>query len=324
MKKFDEVLRRDDVWFQIAVAVAVLVFVALLIGTLIAFLAGDSDAVHVGARVDIVYKLGLIGAGLITFCTVAWRRLLATQQVDAQRKQIDKLSEQIFATAENNLASLLQKGAELISSDKPGHVSAGIATLQAVATDKNPKFATEAMNILADYVQAVYPATNGPLVLAARRALEAASKLSRCSDRHLRFAVKEPVTWEPIFGVAGVTFEGGEIFGKRLGRMLAQGVNVNCRKMKIAGGDIAVETFPYIGCDFSECKILKLEPQLLGENRFYKCDFSDTDIGRPKDLKFDIGAANWFAPGHPPTTTSDQPVPLHIFGRPPKKDEIPF
>jgi hypothetical protein len=320
MNKFDEILRRDDVWFQTAVGVAFLVFFTVIIGTLIAFFAGDGDAVHLGARIDIVYKLGLIGAGLITFCTVAWRGLLATQQVDAQRKQIEKLSEQISATAENNLASLLQKGAELVSNEKPGYISAGIATLQAVATDKNPKFAKEALDVLADYLQAEYPANNGPLVSAVFSALLAGETLSRRSDRNLSFA-QENVTWEPVFGVQRVRYEGGEILGFKLAKMTSKGIGVNFKRSKIRGGKVTVTSFGFQDCVFKNSKILKLDDQYFGSVAFEKCNFSDAVVVDPNDITFEADAGNWFAPDHPPTTSSNDPLNLERFASPPEDAE---
>lgn len=329
MNKFDELMRRDDLWFQIAITVAVLVFFSVGLGTLVALFAGSTATI--GARIDIVYKLGLMGAGLITFCTVAWRGLLATQQVDAQRKQIEKLSSQISMTEESNLATLLQKGAELISDDsKPGYVSAGIATLRAVLTSPNPKFAIEAMDLIADFIQANYRhSQTGVAYQSASAALVAGERLGRRSDRTLVFEAPaeefdEMTYWVPIHGVTGVAYFGGDIIGDDFA--VGEPVKARFHNVRFFGGDVAVVTPRHGRCTFERCKIVAIyDDNAFERNTFKNCDFSDARLNVSAVAITDMRPhGNYFTPGKPPHCPSDIDWLSKLETVAPIDDEIPF
>lgn len=309
MNKFDEFIRRDDVWFQAAVAAGILFFGTVLIGTLIAFLGGgDADEVHIAARVDIVYKLALIGAGLITFCTVAWRGLLATQQVEAQRQQIEKLSSQIALTEESNLASLLQKGAELLADEKPGYGNAAVATLQAVITAPNPKFSVEAMNLLADFIQDNHSQSHASFLFrAAVAALLAGSRLGRRADRTLAFKfpanknVGFDADWVPVFGVKGVVYEGGRADPDDFKGDVGKKPHWQFVKCEIYGGTVGKIDLSYSRCLFESCKIEGVVKALYSKHEFKNCNFSDAEF----DGEYNLGdlreQGNYFVEGHEPT-----------------------
>ncbi|OBQ72374.1 hypothetical protein [Mesorhizobium loti] len=329
MNKFDEMLRRDDLWFQVAITVAVLVFFSVGIGTLIALFAGSTASIS--DRIDIVYKLGLIGAGLITFCTVVWRGLLATQQVDAQRKQIEKLSSQIAMTEESNLAALLQKGAELISDDsKPGYVSAGIATLRAVLTSPNPKFAVEAMDLIADFIQANYRHSQaGVGYESASAALLAGERLGRISDRTLVFEAPadesgDMTYWVPVHGVAGVAYFGGDIIGYDF--RVAAPVKARFHHVRIYGDDVVV-TPRHAGCTFERCRIVAIQDDNAFErNTFKDCDFSNAKLNVSRVAITDLRLqGNYFSPDKPPYSPHDIDWLLMLETAPRSDvDEIPF
>lgn len=329
MNKFDEMMRRDDLWFQIAITVAVLVFFSVGVGTLIALFAGSTAAI--GARIDIVYKLGLIGAGLITFCTVAWRGLLATQQVDAQRKQIEKLSSQISMTEESNLATLLQKGAELISDDsKPGYVSAGIATLRAVLTSPNSKFATEAMDLIADFIQANYRhSQTGVAYQSASAALLAGERLGRRSDRTLVFEVPKEESddmtyWVPIHGVTGVAYFGGDIVGDDFRD--AEPIKARFHHVRFYSDDVAVVTPRHSRCTFVRCRIIAIaDDNAFERNTFKYCDFSNAQLNVSKVAITDMRPdGNYFTPDNPPYSPHEIDWLSKLETVPPVDDEIPF
>lgn len=308
MNKFDEMLRRDDLWFQVAITVAVLVFFSVGIGTLIALFAGSTDAI--GARIDIVYKLGLIGAGLITFCTVVWRGLLATQQVDAQRKQLEKLSAQIVATENSNLAALLQKGAELIAeTDKPARVTAGIASLRAVGEGPDDKFAVQAMDILADYIQQRHLRVFSDQV--GRSAINALAivhyKTKRVSTRSLDFTFdpehedpENDVRFDVIAGVTKITYRGGYFEGSELTEAAFGGAIVDLNRVRINEGHVDFRCVNLTRCFLREVSILRFDLRWMYNSELTDCDFSDCDVYTPflfPDLR---AGRNYYRPFHEP------------------------
>ncbi|MCV3209624.1 hypothetical protein OHD62_17420 [Mesorhizobium sp. YC-39] len=329
MNKFDEMLRRDDLWFQIAVIVAVLVFFSVAIGTLIALFAGDTAAI--GIRIDIVYKLGLIGAGLITFCTVVWRGLLATQQVDAQRKQLDKLSAQIAVTEENNLATLLQKGAELLADAKPGYANAGIATLQAVITSPNPKFSIEAMNLVADFIQSEFPESHRSAVFqAASGALYAGAKLGRRAGRSLTFSYPEDDVatlsdaWLPVFGVRRVVYQRGRIDPDTFWSQEKDSkTKWMFNDLNVSFGKVGVLDNSFSRCTFVACEIKRVYKKLFTSHTFENCNFSNSVF----EGKYELGdlreSGNYFIKGEEPRAENEVDW-LSVFLETELEDEIPF
>lgn len=304
MDDFDKWLRRDDVWFKAAVGTAIIVFFAVLAGALVSLFgsAGDERA----RNIDIVYKLGLIGAGLITFCTVAWRGLLATQQVDAQRQQIEKLAAQISATEENNLARLLQKGAELIGESENGaHVAAGIATLQAVATASNGKFATEAMDLLVDYLEANYVfGMRDKLQNAAFAALKAGARSERSASRSVKFNAVEGIEtktpfWRVIRGVRSADYKGGLVFFEK---------GLHNEKTRYSFVDATFdrcEVIPsknsyFLRCDFYKCEIKSTNSRFMSNNTFRDCDFSGALINDAEKFRPLSETGNYYFVDTPP------------------------
>ncbi|RVD14254.1 MAG: hypothetical protein EOS73_16115 [Mesorhizobium sp.] len=331
MNKFDEMLRRDDLWFQIAITVAALVFFSVAIGTLIALFAGSTAAI--GERIDIVYKLGLIGAGLITFCTVVWRGLLATQQVDAQRRQLDKLSAQIVATENSNLAALLQKGAELIAeADKPARVAAGIASLRAVGEGTDNQFGVQAMDILADYIQQRQNGVFSDQVgMSAITALELIHKKSkRFANRTLNFHFEtehydpeDDVRFELISGVLGVNYTGGYFSGIELTPSEAGATNYRFDHVRIFEGHVDFWCADMRNCFVKDAAILRIDGRRIYGSELVGCDFSDCKVTSPHNFPDLREGKNWFNPNRPPRSDipdMDWSTKLHA-GRPDDDDE---
>lgn len=299
-------LKKPDFWFQAAVVGAVVLLIGVLIGALTTLFAGDVNTISI--RTDIFYKFSLIGAGLVTFCTVAWRGILATQQVDAQRLQLEKVSEQITATEESNLAALLQKGAELISDpEKGGQVGAGIATLQAVATSKAGKFSIEAVNLLADFVGEHYPTYPDHLTQAARDGLLDAAKLGRIGNRTLRLKGRHDVVWNPVYGVRTVIFAGGVIDledWQRQRQALRETVSQHPREVflgvTVHRGELTAD-LSFSECSFRRTKVRVLETNFMSNHQFRQCDFSGAQIEAASLIDFALDAENWFDRNNPPT-----------------------
>ncbi len=180
--------RRADDWLTFAIVLGIFSAVGI---TFFLFWALDASEQIRATRTDTVYKVALLCAAAVTFCTVVWRGLISARQANYQQKQIDNLARQIAATEENNLAGLLQKGAELLGqTDNRAHVGAGIATLQSLITAENPKFTREAMELLADHLDEKYQHTNsGPLFRSIIQALDAGAERGFVAIRNVDFSI---------------------------------------------------------------------------------------------------------------------------------------
>jgi hypothetical protein len=331
MDKFDSYLRNENMWFKAAVCAAVLVFATVVIGTLVS-LGSATDAEHRGQLIDVVYKLGLIGAGLITFCTVAWRGLIATQQAELQRQQIDKLSQQIAATEENNLATLLQKGAELIDEDdKHGHVMAGIATLQSVITAPNDKFAIEAMNLLADYLQTRFEGSHsGMRCAAAVLALRAGAELGRYCERSLKFEYPNSTIdyetaspWLPVKGVKFVRYESGVADPDIMFNESSGSTRYNFEKVEFFSGEVPDLTSAFHKCTFDFVVFSKVRKGLKGHS-FKSCDFSGCRFEGGYDLGDLRSGKNYFDPENPPLADNVPEWDWDKYLKPASAADIPF
>ncbi|TPN43587.1 MULTISPECIES: hypothetical protein [unclassified Mesorhizobium] len=282
-------------------------------------------------RVQIVGSLAAFGVALVTFCTVVWRGLISTQQAKLQRLQIDKLSIQIAATDENNLAALLQKGAELIADvTKPGPVGAGLATLQAVVTAPNAKFAIEAMNLVADYIQTHHSfAQTGVAYQSAAAVLQAGEKIQRKSDRILRFEESQDDEWEfawwyPIHGVRKVIYRGGHIFPADFPTNVAR--NARFEKVAFVGGGVSIDG-RFVGCSFERCRIEQIsERDAFVRGKFKDCDFSGAKLSffHEDDLRDLQLGRNYFLPTSPPVFDGEVDWTVWLNTEAPPDDEIPF
>ena len=116
--------------------------VAIFLATVIYAFA--ADGLRSPERIQIIYQVGLVLAGLIGLPITIWRSLTAHRQVKAALGQLQSTQEQlkrtdrqleatrrqIAATEENNLANLLQQGAALLGEEGDARKAAGIAALR--------------------------------------------------------------------------------------------------------------------------------------------------------------------------------------------------
>lgn len=268
------------------------------------------------------------GLAIVTFCTVVWRGLISARQADTQQRQIEKLSEQIASSTESSLADLLQRGAELVAeTNKPAHVAAGIAILQSVALNDRGAFATEAMDLLADFATLEFNSRNATVPYAsAVQALALGAQRGRISGRAVTLTLDEESYWDmPLKGVRRVTYRGGIVRKRFLERSVssttARQFNSthfeNCRH-NVDGS--------FMNCTFYSCHILGISGSWFSVNMFHNCDFSGAsieDADEFPDLKLENG--NWFDPMNPPTC-ADGSIEWEQFltrGRP-ADDGIPF
>ncbi|WP_274426771.1 hypothetical protein [Chelativorans sp. YIM 93263] len=305
---------QEGFWFAVVVVAAVVALLVAFGGLVHVF--GGKPGTTIIERVDTYYKLMLVLAGFVTFSTIVWRGLIAARQAETQlestrlqREQIDRLSEQITATKENNLAQLLQKGSELIAEKyNPAHVTAGIATLRFVATAENGNFAVEAMNLLAEYLEREFGSGHGgKLFASANAALKAGEEKGRIAERDIVFSCEdEEITgypddqsnWHHVYGVRSLRYFYGDASSAHLlpdGRGAA---NAEYCYVTIGGGEVSIDD-RFRRCDFSRVKVVRVAGDSISENSFRRCDFSNALIYATKipDLR---PGENFFSPSEPP------------------------
>lgn len=267
--------RRADDWLTFAIVLGISSGVGIAFSLVWAL--GAEEELR-SARTDIVYKVALLCAAVVTFCTVVWRGLISARQANYQQQQIDNLARQISAAEENNLAGLLQKGAELLGqADNRAHVAAGIATLQSLITAENPKFAREAMELLADHIDEKFQYTNsGPLFRSIIQALEAGATRGLVASRIVDFNAgdRDHVTWTVFRGVEGLSYIGGNISGFSDAVVQSHDVVIQCDGVKFDYGQIESVDDRFSNCVFENCKINDIGLSQDFGAIFVQCDFS--------------------------------------------------
>lgn len=275
-------------WQALAIAAAIITPIACLFFLPWILQAGDDEAML--RRVQMAGAGAAIGATLVTFCTVVWRGLISTQQARLQRLQIDKLSDQIAATERNNLASLLQKGAELIAEhEKPAKVAAGIASLRAVGEGAEDKFAVQAMDILADYLvgRAEEIFDNKTLAIAAVDALRLiGQQTGRLSTRVLNLTYDGQVEhFHLVTGVREVAYRRGDFYGVELTPESRGKTFVRFEMCTIQESEIDLGLGRFEGVAFRDCVITTFNALRRRQHvHFHDCDFSKCNVQNVEHL----------------------------------------
>lgn len=271
--------RRADDWLTYAIVLGIFSIVGVSAFLLWALNAEEASR---SSRIDMVYKVALLCAAVVTFCTVVWRGLISARQANYQQKQIDNLARQIAATEENNLAGLLQKGAELLGQiDNRAHVAAGIATLQSLITADNPKFAREAMELLADHIDEKYQSNNdGPLFSSIVKALEAGADRSIVADRTVDFSGSENTNgpWVVFRGVKKLRYVSGSIENYDDFHGRRKGINLECVSVHLRYCEVDRVDSRFSHCQFERCGILELALSNDASATFVGCDFSHSTV----------------------------------------------
>lgn len=305
-------------WYGYAVGAAILLLVGVIYAAVSVIMAEPADRLEI---VQTLAPFGVAGVALVTFCTVAWRGLISTAQVEAQREQIARISEQIAATEENNLAQLLQKGAELLASEAKAHMAAGIATLQAVITSKNDKFVQEAMELLADYVEERFNDDHSPaLCRGAIAAIERGADRGIIANRSLSFAAASDPDgiWQPFEGVSRATYYYGIITDKNKYPEIAitsytEICFTRCVNMKI--------DYLFKNCIFERCNISEIGFIGVNDIEFRDCDFSGCET-QYKSFDEVTLTGCYYRAGNPPILPPNLMNQLEV--RKDNFDDIPF
>ncbi len=134
-------------WY--AIALSALIFTIIFVG--IAFCVVFIGDYETDERLKITQTLSpfvISLFALVTFATVCWRAMITTRQADQAARQADQAERE-------GRVKLLQEGAKLLGeSENVSHVAAGIATLELLVVGPDEKLAIQAMNLMADFIQA--------------------------------------------------------------------------------------------------------------------------------------------------------------------------
>lgn len=323
-----EAWERESDWGSLAIASAVIAVVLAGFAYIWIFHASSSTD-EMLKRSQAFAPFGILLIAGVTYCTVLWRGLISARQADTGLQQVDEFRRQIAATQENNLALLLEKGAELLD-DTAGKakVAGGIAILRSVATDANPKFSIEAMNLLADFMRQHESQQHGPLFDATYDALAAGADLGRISLRQVTFKApdKGGAPWRLVRGIKYVRYDGGTVLGDRFkGNILNGDTEYRFTRTSIMGGIVDTRLY-FFNCAFQNAKITgaSFKKQHLGknENIFGNCSFSDAIIENAASFPDMRPFGSYYISGRPPR--GDEPVSWQekLLERPPTTPEL--
>lgn len=241
---------------------------------------GSADALRARAQ---VFTAGFASlAAVVTFCTVAWRAKVTERQATAQERQLESADE-------NNLAVLLQKGAEFIAEEVYAKKIAGIACLEAVVTAENKRFGNQGMSLLVDLLKRDNTENHlRHLPSSTRRALRRGHDNGNRSSAILGIDGKgKRVKWRPVWGVAKVIFRNADLIGS-LRRFKNCDTVFEFENVRFDRKSIGLGEFKFRKCTFTRCAISGIDLADIAENSFQSCDFSGCDFTNSKSLPLDF------------------------------------
>lgn len=267
--------RQEEAWRSFAISLAIFTAPLTLVSVIWIY---NADSVGLmAARVGILSPFGVLYVALITFCTIVWRGLISARQATYQQQQLEALARQIASSEENNLALLLQKGAEMLSDvEKRSHLAGGIATLQAVIAAENPKFVQEAMEVVADFIDEKFQTRNDqPLFRSAVKALTLGHSRKYKAARVLDFVAEDSDTvWYPFKGVTRISYTNGHTI--KLGADELRDGRLRFTNTTLHYCDVpVVAEWQFASCTFRFCTIKSVALSKNGRAVFENCDFSD-------------------------------------------------
>ncbi|UTV37623.1 hypothetical protein MYG64_04715 [Ensifer adhaerens] len=332
MSKFEQSSPNDDgpkiraeTWFALAIASFAITLVIATLGALWVF-GSDTDRLMV-QRAQAFTPFGAAMLAAVTFFTVAWRGVLNTAQLQHAAEQLAQARRQNDAKDDENLAKLLQEGAKLVSeTTKQSQVLAGIATLETLIADPKARFATHAMDLIADYIAASHQeaklqrATN-----AAIRAMGSAAKLGLRSRVGIDFFTNNKKhRWRVVPGLSYCKYEGGTFHGREYAELARSERHVELDNVVLTRCPIErADRIIWKDCTFEWCTIRSFDGHYLDRNVFSRCDFSDATITEPFTGTFELNSAssgNYYDTGKPPNDgvnddlmewlTEEEPIPF--------------
>ncbi|MER9579247.1 hypothetical protein NKI78_27070 [Mesorhizobium sp. M0400] len=299
---------QEENWLGLAIAGAVIL--AVIGGFLVWWVMSADLPANRLQRVQTVSPLGILAVAAITFFTVVWRGLISARQANTSLQQLDGLTKQIALAEETSLATLLQKGAELLADENYAKRSAGIATLEAVAIAGSDKFTDPARKLLIDFVRA-----NGHETHSGRLTKQAISgvnsgfaKEKTFIDDHLYFEINEDTemryddyatNWRVIEGVFSVRYQGGNMDEQRIIRENMGDANFS----HVRFGECFFDVFyamSFNKCRFSSCTFGRIHTSEVVDLDLRDCNFSGANIVFDRGMPDLREGENFYLAGNPP------------------------
>ena len=282
----------DKDWFDLAVASFIIAAIVIVFAAAWVFLADDHKSMFgifgsgssMAQRAQAFAPFGVALGAVVTFCTIAWRGVLNTRQLEYQALQLRHQAEQLEQTRrqndakdEENLAKLLIDGAKLLGDEKESHVLAGVAALQAIVSSPKTAFASHAMDILADLVKSMADQDDREQVVeAARNALNQGAKRDYVANRSITIDISRRLVFPAINGVRLVTYTGGFV-GKYDLDEIEGTEHIRFRDVTFHDCTITEAFRGSIKCTFVECRIEYFNGSMVDRNTFRLCNFSGAE-----------------------------------------------
>lgn len=254
-------------WFSGTVVAAALSFLFVLCAGAVVLAQRDADT---SQKVSQSFAPFFVGAmAVVTFCGAVWRGKLGSEQIRQQKRQND-------AKDDENLAKLLMDGTKLLGEEKDSHVLAGVAALEAVVLSPKAVFSAQAMNILADLIEAVYKdSTKAKIMTAAVQAINNGAALERRSDRVLRLDYDgiTPNDASIINGVKALHLKNASI-GYYQFEKIIDAKRLSFENCELEECTVYDNHNRFKKCSFMGASIKTMNTRFLSSNRFDDCDFS--------------------------------------------------
>lgn len=313
----------EDDWYVLAIVFSILTFVAAGFALWWIFHGINPDGIS--ERATIAGMIVTFGGVVTTFCTVAWRGMITTRQADVSIQQIAETRRQIAVTEENNLATNLQKGAELIAEEgNEPKASAGIAMLHAVINSRSELFASVAQSLLLTYVnkngasnhrsQLVKQCINSLNILDERFKVNANEQFSFSALDDSSNHLYDGVEWVLLQGAKVVEYEGGNIRLQEI--KVKEGKNAFFESVRFTNCIIQdTDTMYFNNCRFRRCKFISINNNSLEDNNFINCNFSGTKIYGNSMLVSLLKGGNYYY-------SNDQPIIIGADKKQPPLNKI--
>ncbi|MER8556120.1 hypothetical protein NKH37_28870 [Mesorhizobium sp. M1217] len=304
---------QEENWLGLAIAGAVII--AVVGGFLVWWIMSVASAADRLQRVQTVSPLGLLAVAAITFFTVVWRGLISARQANTSLQQLDGLTKQIALAEETSLATLLQKGAELLADENSAKRSAGIATLEAVAIAGSDKFTDPARKLLIDFVRANgSEAHGGRLIKQAISGINAGFAKERTFiDDRLYFEMNDEIAmrhdeyetnWRIVEGIFTVSYIGGNMDEQRIIRDNIGDANFS----HVRFGECIFDNFyamSFNKCRFGGCTFGRIRTSELDGLDVSDCNFSGASIVFDQGMPDLRKGKNFFLSGTPPVAVGN-------------------
>ncbi len=285
----------ENDWYVLALTSAILTAVAICAAFVWIFgdgFSGDNDL----KKSQALAPFGVALFAVVTFCTASWRGAINTRQANQAERE--------------SRAKLLQEGAKLLGEkDNAAHVSAGVATLEIVATGEDEKLAIQAMNLIADFIQSeMEKSHNNQFREEAFSAMRNGFLLGRVASRSLRFhSDNTDVSWEPLYGTKEVYYIGGQVEGM-WGGNFEDSKSFSYNGVKFTFMDSIDIDHRFKDCSFYFCDIrrynFKYGPVPRDNLKFKDCDFSGCEFSDGKVMPDFRDGDNFIRASNPPTIAS--------------------